>query len=60
MLLDPLTYSQFTLAWNDYEPVHGIVLKNVLSPFTLATIIGVSITHAASSPQLMVIAMAIS
>ena len=44
-----LTYSPFTLAWNGYEPVHGIVLKNGSPPFTLATIIGVSITHAASS-----------
>ena len=35
---------------NGYEPVHGMVLKNVPPPFTLATIIGVSITHAASSP----------
>ena len=23
------SYSPFTLAWNSYEPVHGIVLKNV-------------------------------
>ena len=42
--------SPFTLAPNGYEPVHGIVLKNGSPPFTLATIIGVSITHAASSP----------
>ena len=40
------TYSLFTLAWNSYEAVHGIVLKNGSPPF----IIGVSITHAASSP----------
>ena len=44
------TNSLFTLAWNGYEPVHGIVLKNGSPPFTLATIIGVSIIHAASSP----------
>ena len=42
-------YSPFTLAWNGYEPVHGIVLKNRSPPFALATILGVSITHAASS-----------
>ena len=45
-----VSYSLFTLAWNGYEPVHGIVLKNGSPPFTLATIIGVSITHAALSP----------
>ena len=44
-----LTYSPFTLAWNGYEPVYGIVLRMVPPPFTLATIIGVSITHAATS-----------
>ena len=48
--LSELCNSLFTLARNGYEPVHGIVLKNGLPPFTLATIIGVSITHAASSP----------
>ena len=53
------TYSPFTLARNGYEPVHGIVLKNGPPPFTLTTIIGVSIAHAASS-QLTVVAMAIS
>ena len=42
------TNSLFTLAWNGYEPVHGIVLKNGSPPFTLATTIGVSITHAAA------------
>ena len=42
--------SLFTLAWNGYEPVHEIVHKNVPPPFTLATTIGVSITHTASSP----------
>ena len=55
-----ITNNPFTLAWNGYEPVHGIVLKNGSPPFTLATIIGVSIIHAVSHPQLMVVAMAIS
>ena len=53
------------LTTNHLQPVYtcmngqGIVFKNVPPPFTLATIKGVSITHAASS-QLAVVAMAIS
>ena len=36
-------------AWKGYELVHGMVLINVPPPFTLATIIGVSITYVVSS-----------
>ena len=40
------TNSLFTLAWNRFT---GLFLRTVPPPFTLATIIGGSITHAASS-----------
>ena len=40
------TNSLFTLAWNQFT---GLFLRTVPPPFTLATIIGGSITHAASS-----------
>ena len=50
MMFGDRSNSLFTLAWSGYEPVHGTVLKNGSASVYASHIIGVSITHAVSSP----------
>ena len=54
-------YSPFALAWNGYEPVHGIVLKNgSASVYTSYHNMCVYHRDMQPCPQLMVVAVAIS